>query len=440
MPDHGCEFLVPDLGEGLDEATIVCWLVAVGADVDLNQPLCVVETAKAEVEIPSPFAGRLLEHGADEGDTVAVGTLLARIGPAEAAESSGADTRVGTAATGSAGGRMPVLVGYGTDASHDRSRRTHAPHGRPGAGGAPRAATGPDPASGHRPLAKPPVRKLARSVGVDLAALSPGSGPGGIVTRDDVLAASPSGGPGPTGDAPAGTPGDQTVPVCGVRARIAERMALSRSRIPDATCTAWVDCTQLLDARDRLTQAAHDAGEPPVVTPFALLCRLLVEALRRHLVLNATFIEEGPVISIHGAVHLGIATATERGLIVAVARDADRRSTLELATEVARLAERARNGTLPPADMVGSTFTVSNLGALGLDEGIPVINHPEAAILGVGSIKERPVVVDGVVVARPTAALTLVFDHRVCDGAEAGAFLRHLRDLVERPELALLHS
>lgn len=306
--------------------------------------------------------------------------------------------------------------------------------------GTPGVATDPDPAGGRRPLAKPPVRKLARSLGVDLPALAPGSGPGGIVTRDDVLAASLSGGPHRSEDASSGTPTDQTVPVRGVRARIAERMALSRSLIPDATCTIWVDCTQLLAASDRLDETARDTGQPPVITPFALVCRLLVDALRRHPVLNATFVEDGPAIRIHGAVHLGIATATERGLVVAVARETNRRSTLDLATEIGRLVGDARAGTLPPADMVGSTFTVSNLGALGLDEGIPVINYPEAAILGVGSIKERPAVVDGGIVARPTAELTLVFDHRVCDGAEAAAFLDQLRDLVERPELALLHS
>jgi 2-oxoisovalerate dehydrogenase E2 component (dihydrolipoyl transacylase) len=440
MPDDGRELLVPDLGEGLEEATIVRWLVAIGADVTLNHPLCVVETAKAEVEIPSPFAGRLLEHGGDEGDTLAVGTLLARIGPAGDAESTGQNTGVETAATGSEGERPAVLVGYGTDASHDRSRRTWAPRSGSSVVGMPGGARGPDPSSGSRPLAKPPVRKLARSLGVDLAALSPGSGPAGTVTRDDVLAASPSGGPHATVQVPGGGPADQTVPVRGVRARIAERMVLSRSRIPDATCTIWVDCTQLLATRDRLDEAAGDAGQPPVITPFALLCRLLVEALRRHRLLNATFVEDGPAIRIHGAVHLGIATATERGLVVAVVRDADRRSTLDLAAEMGRLAGDARAGTLPPAEMVGSTFTVSNLGALGLDEGIPVINYPEAAILGVGSIKERPVVVADKVVARPTAALTLAFDHRVCDGADAAAFIGHLRDLVERPELALLHS
>jgi 2-oxoisovalerate dehydrogenase E2 component (dihydrolipoyl transacylase) len=217
-------------------------------------------------------------------------------------------------------------------------------------------------------------------------------------------------------------------------------MALSRSRIPDATCGVWVDCTELLAVRRRLDGAAQSVGRPPVVMPFALLCRLLVDALRSQRRLNSTFVEDGPEIRVHGAVHLGIGTATERGLVVAVVRDADRRSTLDLATEIARLADAARAGTLAPAHMVGSTFTVSNFGALGLDEGIPVINHPEAAILGIGSVKERPVVLDGEVVARPTASLTLAFDHRVCDGADAGAFLTHLRSLVEHPDLALLHA
>jgi 2-oxoisovalerate dehydrogenase E2 component (dihydrolipoyl transacylase) len=436
MPD----FAVPDLGEGLEEATIVRWLVGVGDPVELNQPLCVVETAKAEVEIPSPFAGRLLERGGAEGETLPVGTLLARIDPGE----SGIGSAPAAAGAGLGnGGRTPVLVGYGVDASHDRSRRTGSL-----VGGA-AAAAGSPASAGTRPLAKPPVRKLARTLGVDLAALSPGSGPGGIVTRDDVLAASAGAktvlATAPARHEPNLTPersraGDETVPVRGVRARIAERMALSRSRIPDATCGVWVDCTELLAVRRRLDGAAQSAGRPPVVTPFALLCRLVVDALRSQRLLNSTFVEDGPEIRVHGSVHLGIGTATERGLVVAVARDADRRSTLDVATEIARLAEAARAGTLAPADMVGSTCTVSNFGALGLDEGIPVINHPEAAILGIGSVKERPVVVDGEVVARPTVSLTPAFDHRVCDGAEAGAFLSHLRSLVEHPDLALLHA
>jgi 2-oxoisovalerate dehydrogenase E2 component (dihydrolipoyl transacylase) len=323
-----------------------------------------------------------------------------------------------------------------------------------------------------RALAKPPVRRLARQLNVDLAGLAPGSGRGGIVTRDDVLAAassvssaspdssapaasSASSGPAatmvtavpPPGSyraqdtiRPAADPADTTVRVQGIRARIAERMSLSRSRIPDATCSVTVDCGKLLDLRERLNSAAERAGAAPVITPFALIGRLLVHALTIHPALNSTFLDDGPSIRLHGAVHLGVATATGRGLLVPVVRSAQALSTLRLAEEIARLAAAARAGTATPAELTGSTFTVSNFGALGLDEGIPVINYPEAAILGVGSVKPRPVVAGGEIVARPTATLTCAFDHRVADGTEAGAFLRELASLVEEPDLIMLRS
>jgi pyruvate dehydrogenase E2 component (dihydrolipoamide acetyltransferase) len=223
-----------------------------------------------------------------------------------------------------------------------------------------------------------------------------------------------------------------------VRARIAEHMTTSRTRIPDATCGVTADCTRLLEVRSALNEHAERGGRAPVITPFSLLARFVVLALEANPMLNATFDERGPEIRLHEAVHLGIGTATDRGLVVTVARDAGGRSVHDLSAELARLSERARAGTAAPAELSGSTFTISNFGALGLDDGIPIINHPEAAILGVGAIRPRPHVVDGAVVARPTAALTLAFDHRVCDGAEAGRFLGQLRRTIEAPELALL--
>ncbi|MGD9798518.1 MAG: dihydrolipoamide acetyltransferase family protein [Acidimicrobiia bacterium] len=442
------DFLVPDLGEGLEEATIVEWRVAPGDAVALNQVLCSVETAKAEVEVPSPYAGTVVELGGEANQTLKVGSLLARI-----------------AVAGGAATREPTLVGYGHDDAIDRSRRrrgggrragTAAPATMP-AGypdsppvGAPPPAPAPTPApapddstdgqtAATRPLASPPVRKLALDLGVDLAAIARGTGPGGIVTRADVHAAAA----GPAGPAPLARPhgtGSTTVPVTGVRARVATHMSTSRTRIPDATCSVVVDCTRLLEVRAELNAAAERRGLGTPVTPFGLLCRLFVQALRAAPVLNASFDESGPAITTYDAVHLGIGTATDRGLLVTVVRDADRRSTLDLAVEMARLAGAARDGSITPGELLGSTVTVSNFGALGLDEGIPVLNHPEAAILGVGSIKPRPHVVDGVVVARPTASITLAFDHRVADGADAGRLLGGLRDLVERPELALLDA
>jgi 2-oxoisovalerate dehydrogenase E2 component (dihydrolipoyl transacylase) len=373
------DFLVPDLGEGLEDATITGWSVAVGDDVELNQTLCTVENNKAEVEIPSPYAGRIVELGGADGETLAVGAVLVRIAT---------DATAAVSTNGGKSTRRPVLVGYGADDEMDTSRRAPSEDGR-------------------RPRAKPPVRKL--------------------VTRDDVLAA-------------AGEPGSESIGVHGVQATMAQRMALSRSNIPDAHASVQVDCSALLRVRDRLRDAVGDDGPP--ITPFVLTLRLLTIALRHHPKFNSTWVDTagGPHIHVHAGVHLGFGVAAPRGLLVPVVKDSQDKSTRELAATVARLIEEARAGTVKPAELQGSTFTVSNFGALGLDEGVPVINYPEAAILGMGSLKSRPVVVDDAVVARQTMTLTCAFDHRIADGAQVAAFLGELRRLIECPELALLDS
>ncbi len=373
--DRVISFRVPDLGEGLEEVTVSCWYVEVGTDVELNQVLCSVETAKAEVEIPSPYAGRIVETSGAEGDVLKVGAVLVRI-----------DTAPGQA-------ELPTLVGYGADAGIDASRRT------------------------GRPLAAPPVRKLAKELSVDLASLRHDRGE--VITRADVLAAAH------------GT-GDEVRPVRGVQARMAEKMALSHNEIPAAKAGVDVDCTALL----RLSERSADRE----ITPFALTLRLLAIALSHNMILNSTWVDspEGPQVHVHRGVHLGFAVATERGLLVPVIADAQKMTTRELATRTAQLIKGAREGTLMPVELTGSTFTVSNFGALGLDDGVPVINHPEAAILGMGAIRPRPVVVGDEVAVRPTMALTCVFDHRVADGAQVARFLCELRDLIESPETALL--
>jgi 2-oxoisovalerate dehydrogenase E2 component (dihydrolipoyl transacylase) len=388
------DFLVPDLGEGLEDATITGWSVAVGDAVELNQTLCTVETNKAEVEIPSPYPGRIVELGGDEGDTLNVGSMLVRI--ATSAEP--------VAETGPK--RKPVLVGYGADDGMDTSRRATVP-------------------PSDRPRAKPPVRKLAAELNVDLTSMT-GSGPDGVITREDVLAAAGRSAPSP-----------DMVTVRGVQAEMAHRMTLSRREIPDAHAGVQVDCSGLMQLRDRMRDAT---GEDSPITPFVLTLRLLTICLRHHPNLNSTWVDttDGPQIHLHSAVHLGFGVAAPRGLLVPVVSDAQDKTTRELAAIVARLIGDARAGTLKPSDLQGSTFTVSNFGALGLDEGVPVINYPEAAILGMGSLKPRPVVVDGDVVARPTMSLTCAFDHRIVDGAAVAAFLGELRDLIESPELALL--
>lgn len=376
-------FRVPDLGEGLEEVTVTCWNVAVGDDVELNQTLCIVETAKAEVEIPSPYDGRIVERGGAEGDVLKVGAVLARIDTAPAA------------ANGEIA--VPTLVGYGADTGIDTSRRP------------------------TRPLAAPPVRKLAKDLSIDLPAIQHSAG--AVITRGDVLAAA------------GGAEADSDVrPVRGVQARMAEKMTLSHNEIPAAKVTVEVDRTMPLRLREQFRPAHQD------VTPFVLTLRLLVIALAHNTILNSTWLgsPEGPQVRVHRSVHLGIGVATTRGLLVPVIADAHNKTTRELASRTAELITGARAGTPTPAELTGSTFTVSNFGALGVDDGVPMINHPEAAILGMGAIKPRPVAVEDRVVVRPTMMLTCVFDHRVADGAQVAQFICELRDLIESPETALL--
>jgi 2-oxoisovalerate dehydrogenase E2 component (dihydrolipoyl transacylase) len=408
MTDQVKEFLVPDLGEGLEDATITSWSVGVDDNVELNQTLCMVETNKAEVEIPSPYAGRIVELGGAEGDTLNVGSLLVRIATdvSTAAEPVAASAEPVSAPENGTPKRKAVLVGYGTDDEMDSSRRSSA---------------GVQP----RPRAKPPVRKLAAELNVDLSGVA-GSGPDGVITREDVLAAAGKSAPSP-----------DMVAVRGVQAEMAHRMAMSRREIPDAHASVQVDCSGLMRLRDRMRDVPDE--EAPI-TPFVLTLRLLTIALRHHPILNSTWVDTtgGPQIHLHPAVHLGFGVAAPRGLLVPVVSDAQDKTTRELAEIVARLIRDARAGTLKPSELQGSTFTVSNFGALGLDEGVPVINYPEAAILGMGSLKPRPVVVDGEVVVRSTMSLTCAFDHRIVDGAQVAGFLCELRDLIESPELALL--
>lgn len=390
-PQTVSTFAVPDLGEGLEEVTVTSWNVAVGEVIELNQTLCSVETAKAEVEIPSPYAGRVVELGGAVGDVLAVGAPLVRI-----------DTGA-SAPQPAPAGRTPVLVGYGADDTFDTSTRACT------------STTG-------RPKAKPGARKLAAELGVDLSAVPPG--PGGVITADGVRAA--------VGQSALE---DELRSPSPVQVAMAERMALSRSTIPDAHARVHVDATNLLALRDRL--AAAGGAE---ITPFVLILRLLIVALARRPVLNATWVQApgGPKIRTHRAVHLGFGVATARGLLVPVIFDAHRMTTRELAAEVARLAAGARAGTLRPAELQGSTFTVSNFGALGLDDGVPVINYPEAAVVGIGAVKPRPVAVGDSVAVRPQLSVTCAFDHRIADGAQAAQLLCALRDLIEQPEIALL--
>ncbi|MGH3666404.1 MAG: dihydrolipoamide acetyltransferase family protein [Egibacteraceae bacterium] len=493
------DYLLPDLGEGLTSGEVVSWLVAVGDTVEVDQPVAEVETAKAVVQLPSPFAGTVTALHAEAGQEVEVGKPLLTIdlqgatAPDEPSAAAGtAPANAETAAMvpdvggegdatrrwgggdqedgGEAGpvedaGSGSVLVGYGTGGGRRTRRRRGAGPDRP-------AATG--PASGREavhsgaaaerrsPMAKPPVRKLAKDLGVDLGMVE-GSGPDGIITREDVRAfagdgrAAPAEAPSqvpPAEDyqqllreqkpAPAAQPaGGRRIPVKGVRKLIAEKMTTSRREIPEAVTWVDVDATALWELREELNASQPTVGAsgaepiPVTVSPLAIILRACVAALRRFGELNASLDTDAGEIVLHDHVNLGFAAHTDRGLVVPVIKGADHMSTLEIAAELNRLATAARDAKIAPDEMTGGTFTVSNYGSFRVDGGSAVINHPEAAILGVGQIADRPWVVDGELAVRKVVQLSIAFDHRICDGGDAAGFLRLVGDMVERPALLL---
>jgi 2-oxoisovalerate dehydrogenase E2 component (dihydrolipoyl transacylase) len=411
MPD----FLLPDLGEGLAEAEVIAWHVAVGDQVTIDQPVVEVETAKAAVEVPVPFAGTVAALHATPGSMVAVGQPLISVDPAEvdpAEEASG-----------------NVLIGYGTPAATGARRRRAnraGPHRSPG------------PARVISPL----VRKLARDAGLDLATVR-GTGPSGIIRRCDIEQApraSAAGTPIKTDTAPATADsiaaaatetGETRIPLRGVRRAVAEKLTRSRREIPEATVWVDVDATEFLAARAVLNTRTPDRP----VSLVALLGRFTVLALRRYPELNARI--DGDEIVIPGHVHLGFAAQTDRGLVVPVVRDAHRLSTRDLAAALTSRTAAARAGELRPAELTGGTITINNYGVFGVDGSAAIINHPEVAIVGLGRIIDRPWAVDGQLAVRKISELTLSFDHRVCDGGAAGGFLRTLADYIEQPVSAL---
>ncbi|MBQ1043117.1 2-oxo acid dehydrogenase subunit E2 [Micromonospora sp. C72] len=435
------DFLLPDLGEGLSEAEIVEWRVAVGDVVTVDQSVVEVETAKAVVDVPCPYAGRVVAlHGA-AGEVRPVGQPLITIAPLDDAPDPHATYREEERA-----GSGNVLIGYGTGhgGSGRRRRRPRlALAAEPGAPApADRTAESAQPQGASAPLViSPIVRRLAKEHGIDLASLR-GTGPGGVIRRADLdaavaapapaarLAAVPDAPAAHVGLAPAG---DEVtvIPLTGIRKVIADKLSRSRREIPEVTIWVDVDATGLLE-----TRAAINAATPETpVSILALLARICLSALRKYPQLNAHVDTEGQRIIQSGGVHLGIAAQTDRGLVVPVLRDAQRLTTRELAAALAETTAAARAGTLPPARLTGGTFTLNNYGVFGVDGSTPIINHPEAALLGVGRIVDKPWVVDGQLAVRKVTQVSLTFDHRVCDGGVAGGFLRHVADCVEQPAL-----
>ncbi|MER8071798.1 dihydrolipoamide acetyltransferase family protein [Streptomyces sp. NPDC094034] len=465
------EFKLPDLGEGLTEAEIVRWLVSVGDVVAVDQPVVEVETAKAMVEVPCPYGGVVTARFGEEGSELPVGAplLTVAVGASEPADSppttaapAPAPAPAPAAAT-SASARHEtsgnVLVGYGTGAPAARRRRVR----RAPLGGSVAPAPAREPvngAAGAVPVVSPLVRRLAREHGLDLRELT-GSGRDGLILRCDVEQAinrgatqepstvpapapvpasapapAPAGGPAmsptPVGASASARPGVTRVPLRGVRGAVADKLTRSRHDIPDATCWVDADATELMAAR-----TAMNAAGGAKISLLALMARICTAALARHPELNSTVDMAAREIVRLPEVHLGFAAQTDRGLVVPVVRDAHARSAESLSAEFARLTEAGRAGTLTPGELTGGTFTLNNYGVFGVDGSTPIINHPEAAMLGIGRIVPKPWVHEGELAVRQVVQLSLTFDHRVCDGGTAGGFLRYVADCVEQPAVLL---
>ncbi|MER7797321.1 dihydrolipoamide acetyltransferase family protein [Microbacterium sp. NPDC096154] len=443
-------FRLPDLGEGLTEAELVQWLVNVGDEVRVDQAIAEVETAKSVVELPSPFAGTVVALHGEPGTALSVGEPVLEVaagaprpeGDSEPREATPQDVEIEAHRAEERAGSGNVLIGYGTTEHRATSRRR-----RPRRESSP--APRPRPAEGapttKQAVRSPLVRRLARDLGIDLSSIVP-TGADGAVTRADVLRAANAVEPSvtalPAQGAPAqGAPAQgapaEAPPVPGLQIASRERMSMlrrtasaafsrSRSEIPEATVWVDVDATELWNLRPAM---AAPGERPPSFT--ALLARFVLLALQDHPLLAGRL--DGDDILTFDGVNLGVATDTPRGLMVPVLPHADRKPVAELDTALRATAEEARAGKLPPERLTGSTFTLNNYGAFGVDGSAAIINHPEVAILGVGRVIEKPWVVDGVMQPRRIAQLSLVFDHRVCDGGYAARFLRQVVDAIESP-------
>lgn len=443
---------MPDLGEGLTEGEILRWLVDDGETVVVNQPIVEVETAKAAVEIPSPFAGQVIVRHGTEGDVVQVGSPLVTFS-SPTGDGSAPSAPPAEAEDKKPEGSGPVLVGYGVTAGATRRRARVAasgPHGteRPEAGPPGEAVkpvrhggleigraaearfSGSDARADRDVLAKPPVRKLARDLGIDLRQVRP-TGPGDTTTREDVTAAAALLAPSGSTAAPPAFQDGEREPVRGVTKAMAAAMSSSAATIPHVTEWLDVDVSRSVALLERLKSASAFQGVR--VTPMLLVSRACVAALRRNSLVNGMFDADAQEIVHRSTVNLGVAAATPRGLVVPNIKGADRLSLVELAGAMESLTATAKSGKTQPADMQGGTFTITNVGVFGVDGGTPIINPGEAAILAIGAWRQRPWVSDGQLVVRAVATVSLSFDHRFIDGATGSRFLRDVADLLEEP-------
>ncbi|WP_314425582.1 dihydrolipoamide acetyltransferase family protein [uncultured Microbacterium sp.] len=434
----GRVFRLPDLGEGLTEAGLVQWLVSVGDTIVTDQAIAEVETAKSIVELPSPFAGVVTALHGRPGETIDVGAPVLEV--ADDAPSDAGDAERAAYREEERAGSGNVLIGYGTSERATTGRR------RAKAGAAPEKPGDPSTSepSPRRPVAvrSPLVRRLARDLGLDVRSITP-TGHDGAVTRADVLAAAVDDAvdgaaaqhrgsdPEPPASSAEHIDGLAVVSrerMSPLRKAVSARLTRSRSEIPEATVWVDVDATELWDLRSRMAPAG---GRAPSLT--ALIARFVVLALEEHPVLASRLSDDASEIISFDGINLGVAADTERGLLVPVIPRAHELSVEQLDEVLRELSETARAGAMPPERLRGSTFTLNNYGGLGVDGSAAIINHPDVAILGIGRIIERPWVVDGRIVARRIAQLSLVFDHRVCDGGYAARFLRRVGELIEHP-------
>lgn len=412
------EFTLPDVGEGLTEAEIVGWRVSVGDDVVVNQPIVDIETAKAVVELPCPFSGRVTALLVEPGAVVPVGTAILAVEVSD---------------------REPVLVGYGVGHAAGRRRRLRSAKTLESGTGEHRAPEG-------RPLAKPPVRALARELGVDLARVQP-TGPRGDVTRQDVHRAaavadhadSAASTRTPAGSNVIGTDRPvrgERIPVRSVQRQMAQAMVRSVATAPHVTEWVDVDVSATVALVERLRNDPEFEGVR--VTPLTIAAAAVIHAARRTPIVNASWIDlrdGGAEIEVYPFLNLGFAVASDRGLVVPNVRDAGTLSLSGLARAITDLIERARAGALAPADSTDGTITITNIGVFGIDGGTPILNPGQAAILALGRIVDRAWAVDGGLAVRPVMQLSLSFDHRVVDGAAGSTFLGDIAAYLHQPPL-----
>ena len=456
------QFKLPDVGEGLTEADIVSWKVKPGDSVTVNQVIVEIETAKSLVELPSPFEGVVTDLLVSEGQSVDVGTPIIAVdvsgetdagGPGpHGAVTAGVQDETAAREPGIEGSPAPkierqaVLVGYGVKLG-TTTRRPRKGKGKAGGGSGaglhPAEPVGPPAASGNgasgrtgtaeRPLAKPPVRKLAKDLGVDLAALT-GSGPEGTITREDVQAAAA----GPVADVPAAMSvpmvpagGEERIPIRGVRKHTALAVSSSAFTAPHVTEFLQIDMTETMSAVRRLRELPEFEGWRP--SPLLLVAKALMLAVARHPMINSSWDEQAQEIVVKHYVNLGIAAATDRGLLVPNIKNAHTLSLPGLARAIAELATTAREGKTQPAGLARGTITITNVGVFGVDTGTPILTPGESAILALGQVKQAPWVHEGELAVRQVTTLALSFDHRIVDGDLGSAVLRDIGAMLTDP-------